>query len=84
MYLFMYYTRIYQDSFDYLVKYKQLKLLDKYERWRKVGNILKLSKTAKLRLEWIIYYYQGHNVVQTARHYGHIKKNLLQVVWSIL
>ena len=53
---------------------ESIKLLDKYERWRKVADILKLSKTAKLRLEWIIYYYQGHSVVQTARHYGISRK----------
>ena len=51
-----------------------IKLLDKYTRWRKVADIFKLSKTAKLRLEWIIYYYQGHSVVQTARHYGISRK----------
>ena len=38
-------------------KFKPIKLLNKYERWRKVADILKVSKTAKLRLEWIIYYY---------------------------
>lgn len=52
----------------------EIKLLDKYERWRKVADILKLSKTAKLRLEWLIYYYQGHNATQTARHYGISRK----------
>jgi len=52
----------------------EIKLLDKYERWRKVADILKLSKTAKLRLEWIIYYYQGHNAAQSARHYGISRK----------
>lgn len=53
---------------------ESIKLLDKYERWRKVADIFKLSKTAKLRLEWIIYYHQGHSVVQTARHYGISRK----------
>lgn len=53
---------------------KPFKLLDKYERWRKVADILKLSKTAKLRLEWIIYYYQGYNATQIARHYSISRK----------
>jgi transposase len=52
----------------------QIKLLNKYERWRKVADIFKLSKAAKLRLEWIIYYYQGHNASQTACHFGISRK----------
>ena len=35
---------------------KPIKLLNKYERWRKVADILNLSKAAKQRLEWYIYY----------------------------
>ncbi len=49
---------------------KPIKLLDKYERWRRVAKILKISKKAQLRLEWIIYYFQGYNVRETARHFG--------------
>ena len=52
----------------------QIKLLDKYERWRRVAKILKLSKIAKLRLEWIIYYCEGHSATQTARHFGIARK----------
>jgi transposase InsO family protein len=48
--------------------------MDKYERWRKVAKILKLSKTARLRLEWIIYYHNGHNATETARHFGIARK----------
>ena len=44
--------------------------MNKYERWRKVAKILKVSKTARTRLEWIIYYYQGNSVAKTARHFG--------------
>lgn len=44
------------------------------ERWRRVAKILKVSKQARLRLEWIIYFYEGHNVVQTARHFGISRK----------
>lgn len=52
----------------------QIKLLSKYERWRKVAKIFKLSTPAQLRLEWIIYYYQGKNISQTARHFGISRK----------
>lgn len=60
------------SSLDSLLK--PIKLLNEQERWRRVANILKLSKTAKLRLEWIIYYYQGYSAVQTARHFGISRK----------
>ncbi len=49
-------------------------LANKYDRWRQVVKILKLSKEASLRLEWIIYYYDGHNATATARHYGIARK----------
>lgn len=51
-----------------------LKLLDEYERWRRVAKILKLSREARLRLEWIICYYEGLNATQVARRYGISKK----------
>lgn len=51
-----------------------LKLLDKYERWRKVAKILKAGKTAQQRLEWIIYYWDGHTAAQTSRRYGITRK----------
>jgi transposase InsO family protein len=60
-------------NWPYIIS-EPIKLLDKYERWRKVAKILKLSKTAKLRLEWIIYYHQGHKASDTARHYGIARK----------
>ena len=53
---------------------KEIKLLSKYERWRKVAKILKISKEAKLRLEWIIYYHEGSSATQTSRHYGISRK----------
>ena len=51
-----------------------IKLSNEYDRWRKVAKILKLSKEATLRLEWIICYFEGHNAAQTARHYGISRK----------
>jgi len=55
-------------------KLKPIKLLGKYERWKKVAKILNLSKSAKLRLDWIIYYCEGSNATQTARHFGISRK----------
>ena len=51
----------------------QYVLMDEYDRWRKVADMFNLSKTAKLRLEWIIYY-QNHNASATAIHYGISRK----------
>jgi len=61
-------------SYDINLPIPKIKLLNKYERWRRVAKILKISKTARLRLEWIIYYYQGHTATETARHYGIARK----------
>ncbi|MFH0951163.1 MAG: hypothetical protein V1765_01685, partial [bacterium] len=54
----------------------QIKLLSKYDRWRRVADILKVPKPAKNRLEWIIYYYESAemNVSLTARHFGISRK----------
>ena len=54
--------------------FNEIKLLDKHERWRRVARILKLSKVARVRLEWIIYSLDGHTVPETCRHYGMSKK----------
>lgn len=51
-----------------------IKLLDEHERWREVARILKVSKEAKLRLEWIIYYREGYDASQAARHFGISRK----------
>jgi len=54
--------------------YNRIKLSSEYDRWRQVAKILKLSKAAKLRLEWIIGYFEGRNAAQIARHYGISRK----------
>lgn len=51
----------------------QYVLMNEYDRWRKVAEIFGLSKAAKLRLEWIIYY-QEHNASQSAIHFGISRK----------
>src|SRR3989338_2503343 len=53
---------------------KAIPLLDKYERWRRVAHILKVSKAATVRLEWIIYYHEGPTATETARHFGIARK----------
>ena len=57
-------------------KTKPRELLDKYSRWREVAKVLKLSSGARLRLEWIIYYYTKakQNVALTCRYFGIARK----------
>ena len=51
---------------------KKCKLIDKHDRWRIIAKELKLSRDAKNRLEWIIWYNtKGNNDASlTARHFG--------------
>ena len=50
---------------------KQHVLLNKYGRWRKQAELLKLSPKAKQKLEWFIYYYRkAQNARKTARYFG--------------
>jgi len=57
-------------------KFKSIKLLNKFERWKKVAKILKVSKQATIRLEWIIYYFEKSkkDASKTARHFGISRK----------
>lgn len=67
--------KIFKNKWPYF-KFNEIKLLDKWERLRKTSNVLKLSKSAKQRLEWIIYYYtkSDKNVSLTCRYYGISRK----------
>jgi hypothetical protein len=51
-------------------------LLEKHDRWWATARILKLSKRARLLLEWIIYYHAKANksAALTARHFGIARK----------
>ena len=51
---------------------KPFRLLGKHERWRKEADTLNLSKPAKQRLEWFVFYETKaeFNASQTARHFG--------------
>ena len=75
----MYKTRknglVYIDLFRHF-PHKPHVLLSKHDRWRKIANSLKLSKSAKNRLEWVIYYQAkaNNNVSLTCRHYGISRK----------
>ncbi len=60
-----------------------IKLSNKYERWRKISVKLDLSKKAKLRLKWMIYYQTkaNKNVSLTCRHFGITGKiDLMKVI----
>ena len=51
---------------------KKIKLLNRYDRWRKAAKILKLSKKARDRLEWFVFYHTRakENALLTCRHFG--------------
>lgn len=49
-------------------------LLDTFERWRRVAKIMKVSKEARHRLEWVIYSRNGHTPSDTCRHFGIARK----------
>ena len=60
----------FEDLFKHFPHY-HCTLLDRYERWRRVADILKVSKRAKQRLEWIVWYYEHEgNVSLTCRYFG--------------
>ncbi|MFH1632136.1 MAG: DDE-type integrase/transposase/recombinase, partial [bacterium] len=59
-----------------LQRWPERKLLSRHERWRKTANQIGLSKEAKNRLEWIIWYETKgeENTSKTARHFGIARK----------
>lgn len=55
--------------------WKEWSLLDKYDRWKKQALALKLSKKARAKLEWFIYYHKGQkSAATTARYFGITRK----------
>ena len=60
----------------YFFKAKPIILLNKYQRWRKTAKLLNLSKEAKNRLKWIIYYDSKakKNASLASRHFGISRK----------
>lgn len=70
-----YYTTLLNPAFPrgrFFFIRKPFKLLNKYERWRRVADILILSRAARQRLEWFIYYETKarFNASLTCRHFG--------------
>jgi hypothetical protein len=63
-------------SFELRPLWKEHTLLNKHVRWRKLGEVLKLSKKAKHKLEWFIYYYTKgqESVGVTSRYFGTTRK----------
>lgn len=57
---------------NYYLKPKPIQLLGKYQRLRKIANLVNLSSKGKERLEWIIFYYTvgDKNASFTASHFG--------------
>ena len=55
---------------------KPLRNLTKYQRWREIARIMKLSRSALLRLEWIIFYETKarSNASLVCRHFGISRK----------
>ncbi len=59
-------------SFTLKPLWKHRPLLSKYDRWRKQAESMGLSKKAKAKVEWFIYYYTRaqENARKTARYHG--------------
>ena len=56
---------------------KKKQLMNKYDRWRAVAKVLKLSREAMCRLEWIIFYLEkDKNVALVCRHFGIARSTL--------
>lgn len=57
-------------------KRKPIMLGNRYDRWRKVAELIRLSREGRQRLEWIIYYETTGqwNASLTARHFGIARK----------
>lgn len=54
---------------------RRFRLLDPHTRLRKVADLLRVSRAAKGRLEWIIFWEKnGKDVSLTARHFGIARK----------
>jgi Helix-turn-helix domain len=60
---------------------KKHALRDEHDRWRKVAELQRLSRAARGRLEWVIFWEKnGRDVSLTARHFGIARKTFY--TWS--
>lgn len=54
---------------------RRVRLQDEHERWRKIAALQRLSRAARLRLEWIIFWERHRkDVALTARYFGISRK----------
>ena len=60
------------DNYRRMIKRLNNHVFDRYANWRKRAEIIKLSREARQRLEWIIYYRTKaeRNARLTCRHFG--------------
>ncbi len=59
-------------------------LLSRYDRWRRMADELRLSRKARLKLEWFIHYYQkaSEKALVTCRYFG-ISKSVFYKWFSV-
>ena len=60
----------------YFFKTKPIILENRYEQWRGVADLLYFTTHARLRVEWMVFYYTAAkgNVTLTAQHFGISRK----------
>jgi transposase InsO family protein len=62
---------IFANNFN-VFKRKPIILLDKFTRWRKCADLINLSASGRMRLEWMIFYQSvgDKDAYKTAKHFG--------------
>ena len=60
----------------YFFKRKPIVQKDRYECWREVADLLDLTTQERLRVEWMVFYYNAgkENAAQTAKYFGISRK----------
>ena len=68
-------------SFQPRYFFRRHKLRHRHDRWRKMAELLRLSRAARGRLEWLIFWERNRNDVSlTARHFGIARKTFYKWV----
>lgn len=72
------------DSY-YFFKTRPIAPENRYERWRRVAELLGFTTLERLRVEWMVFYYTvaEENATLTAQHFGISRKTFLQVANSL-
>lgn len=62
---------IFANNFN-VFKRKPIVLLDKFVRWRRCADLINLSASGRMRLEWMIFYQSvgQRDAYKTAKHFG--------------